>query len=78
MTKETWVNVKRYALSSLISFSAGFVVVILANHDSFTLASFQDGSVIGIVFLAVRAGAKLVLEGFLSWYTGRKAANLTN
>ena len=64
MSKET---LKRYFISSALSFLAGFAVVVVADLDTITLESFQNGAWVGLVFVALRAGLKAVLEGFLSW-----------
>ena len=63
MSKTT---IKRYIISSLITFLTGVALVLLAQWDSITLASFKDGSMVGIVFIAVRAGVKALLEYLLS------------
>lgn len=59
MNKE---NIKRYLLSSLITFVTAFAMVVLSQIDSITLESFKDGSLIGLLFVAIRAGFKAVLE----------------
>lgn len=61
-------NIKRWLVSSVITFSAGAGVVLIANWDQITLEAFKDGSIVGLVFLAVRAGIKGIIEGFLAWY----------
>jgi len=67
-TKE---NIARWAISSGITFAAGMAVVILANYDSVTLESFRDGSILGLLFLAARAGVKGIVEAFMVWYSTR-------
>lgn len=59
MNKE---NIKRYLISSGVTFITAFCVVLLANIDSLTLESFKDGAFIGIMFTALRAGVKGLLE----------------
>lgn len=58
--------VKRYFISSLVTFLAAVAMVLLANWDQITLNSFKDGAVFGLVFLALRAGVKALLEAFVA------------
>lgn len=58
-------NWKRYLLSSLITFLGAFLLVIYMEIDNITTGSFRDGTVWGIVFVAVRAGTKALIELFL-------------
>ncbi len=62
VVKKNW---KRYLWSSLITFIAGFLLVFVPQMESITLESFKDGSFNGLVFLAVRAGLKALLEVIL-------------
>lgn len=62
MTKQTF---KRYAISSAITFLTTFGIVMLADIDSITLESIKTGTVVGLVFIAIRAGLKAVLESLL-------------
>jgi len=59
-------TIKRYIVSSLITFFTAFATVLLASIDSITIESIKDGAIIGIVFTALRAGTKALLEYFLS------------
>ena len=54
--------------SFIITFIVGFVMVIYAQFDTLTLDSLKDGSYVGVLFAAVRAGIKGVIELFLAWY----------
>lgn len=63
MTKQA---TKRYLISALISFVTGFAIVIVSQIESISLESLRDGSIMGIIFLAVRTGIKGVLELFLA------------
>lgn len=56
---------KKWLVSSLVTFVTGFGMVLLSEIDNLTLASFSDGTYMGVLFLAVRAGVKAVLEYFL-------------
>lgn len=53
---------KRYIISSIITFGTAFLTVILANIDHVTVSSLSDGVFAGVVFTAVRAGAKALIE----------------
>lgn len=62
MTKTT----KRYLVSSLITFASAFAIVVLASIDSLTMESIQSGAIASLLFTALRAGVKAVLELFVS------------
>ena len=62
---------KRWILSSLVSFATGFAIVFLGEIDNITFESFKDGSIVGFLFLAARAGVKAVLEAYLAWRAGK-------
>jgi len=62
MTDATKKNIKRWIISSCVSFVAGFALVMYNEIDSVTLESFKDGSFIGLLFVAVRAGFKGIFE----------------
>ncbi len=65
-------TVSRYIVSTLVTFAAGFAIVVApALDDGVTLASIQDGTVIGILFSGARAGIKMVLESLITWYASR-------
>ena len=66
MKDATKQNIKRWILSSIVSFLAGFALVMYNDIDSITLKSVADGSIIGLLFLAVRAGFKGILELILT------------
>jgi len=68
-------NSKRWALSTLVTFLTGFCMVLVAQIDQITLASFADGTLVGVVFAAVRAGVKAVMEGFLAYRASTDEAN---
>ncbi len=69
MTKQK--TLKRYIVSSLLTFLAGFLAIILVNIDSITLDSFKDGTLVGIIFLAVRTGLKGLIEWFLATFINK-------
>lgn len=68
MTKQTF---KRYLISSLVSFLAGFCSILLVNIDNVTIDSFKDGTLVGIIFLAVRMGLKGLIEWFLATFINK-------
>ena len=53
---------KRYLWSSLMTFLAGFLMAVVPELESLELESLRDGSLVGLVFVGVRTGLKLVLE----------------
>lgn len=59
-------NLKRYLISSAVTFLSGFALVLLSQWDSITLASFGDGSIMGVLFVALRAGVKALIEYLIS------------
>jgi hypothetical protein len=58
---------KHYIQSSIITFLTGFCLVLIADWNTITLSAFRDGALMGLLFSAIRAGIKAVIEGFLSW-----------
>lgn len=68
LTKANKQVILRYVVSSAITFFAGFSIVLLAQIDSLTVESLKDGSFIGVLFLAVRAGVKALLEAAVAAY----------
>ena len=57
---------KRYLISSLITFFTGVCLYLLSVWDTITLETLKDGSLLGLAFLAFRAGLKGLIEYFLS------------
>jgi len=64
-------TLKRYIISSLITFLGGFLAIILVNIDNITLDSFKDGTIADILFLAVRTGIKGLIEWFLATFINK-------
>lgn len=60
-------TLKRYLVSGLVSFITGFAMILVAQIDNITMESFKDGSIVGILFLAVRTGVKGILELVLAY-----------
>ena len=63
--------IKRYLISTAVTFTAGFAIALIPNLDNITLENIGTGALAGVVFAALRAGVKAVLEGFVSWYKAR-------
>lgn len=68
----SWDVFFRYVISTLVTFLAGFAIVVVPQLDNITLQNFNDGVVVGIVFAGARMGIKMVLELFLAWYNRNK------
>lgn len=66
--KEHW---RRYIISSLITFLAGAAIEIVPLLNELTVEAVRDGALIGILFVAIRAGFKAVIEAFIGWYGSR-------
>lgn len=62
-------NVKRWLISTGVTFAAGFAIALLSQIDSISLSSLRDGALVGVVFAGIRAGVKAVLEAFVAWYS---------
>jgi hypothetical protein len=65
INKET---VSRYAVSTALTFFAGFAIAVIPQLESVSLDSLSDGVIFGVVFSGVRLGIKMVLESFLYFY----------
>jgi len=65
--KET---IQRYAISTLVTFFAGFAFVVAPalSTDAFNLESLESGAYVGVLLSGTRLGIKMVLEAFISWY----------
>jgi len=59
-------NWKRYLVSIALTFTAGFLAVILSSLDNLTLESLTNGTLAGVIFVAIRTGLKVALEYVLS------------
>jgi len=65
-------NWKRYAISSAITFLAGFLIAFYPEIGNITLGSFKDGSFVGIVFVCFRAGVKALVEVSIALLTNKE------
>lgn len=59
-------EVKRYLVSSGISFITAFAIAILPHIDSLTLENIGTGAGIAVLFAGLRAGVKVIVEGIAS------------
>lgn len=59
MNKSTF---KRYAISTLVTFTTGFLAVIATQIDTISLETIQSGMLLGIIASAIRAGVKATIE----------------
>ena len=64
--------IKRYLISAAITFAAGFAFVFVAGVDGISVEGVKNGTLLGLILAATRAGIKAALEGFLVWYGNRK------
>ena len=64
-------NLKEHLKSFLITFLVAVAMVLVANIDNITLATFENGAVYGVLFASLRAGVKAVLELVISIYSSR-------
>ena len=55
--------------SFAITFFVGFAMVIYDQLDTLTLEAFKNGALLGLIFGAVRAGIKGMVELFISVYS---------
>ena len=67
VNKKTNTNIKRWIISSCVTFLSGFALMMVGEIDNITLESIKTGGIGGIIFVSVRAGFKALLEAFLLW-----------
>jgi len=58
-------TLKRYIVSSLVTFATAFATVVLASIDSITLETIKTGAVVSVLFVALRAGVKALIESLV-------------
>ena len=63
------LNMNEHFKSFLITFVVAFSVVFVSQIDTLTLATFETGAIFGVLFAALRAGVKAVLEFVISQYS---------
>jgi len=61
-------HLKRYIISSIITFITGFVSGLLLLIDKFDMQAFESGAWIGLILVAIRMGVKALLEMGLKKY----------
>lgn len=61
----TKADTSRYVISTLITFFAGFCVVVTPELQSLSVEAIQDGALLGIILAGARAGIKAVVEMFI-------------
>ena len=66
--RENW---KRYLISSCVTFVVGFFISLLAQFENITPEAFSNGAIVGILFVSVRAGVKMVMELIVNWYQNK-------
>lgn len=54
--------IKKYALSSFITFLSVFCVAIVSQIDNLNADALQQGALVSLMFAAVRAAVKGVVE----------------
>lgn len=62
-------TIKRYFISSLVTFLTGFLISIYPEIDSFSMEALQSGAFWGATFIAARVGVKAVVELVITWLT---------
>lgn len=65
------VETKELIKSAIITFVAGFALVVMPEIDTLSLDSLQDGTVVGLLFAGIRTGLKMLLEMYLTWYNNK-------
>lgn len=58
-------SLKKELKSFIISFFVAFLLVVYEQLNSLTVETFKNGAYLGLLFGAVRAGVKAVIELFL-------------
>ena len=62
MTKKTKKEIKRYAVSSIISFLTGFLTVVSIQIADLTPETVTSAAILGIMIAALRGGIKALVE----------------
>lgn len=63
---------RRHLFSACITFIAGAFIAILPELDELSLASLENGALVGLAFAGIRAGFKTIIEAFLVWSAAYK------
>lgn len=59
-------KLKEHLKSAAITFITGFAFAIIPVIDSISLESLEDGTALAIIFVALRAGIKSLIELFIN------------
>lgn len=70
--------VKQYLLSAALTFGVGFSITLLMDIDKITLATIADGTYVGFLFAAARAGVKALLEWIIAKNAAKKIEDNTS
>lgn len=62
MTQEKKETIKRWLISSSITFLAAFAATFATELKSISLEGLETSAIVGVVFTAVRAGVKALVE----------------
>jgi hypothetical protein len=69
-------TLKRFLVSSLVTFVASFSITVLPMLDKITLESLGWSTVIALLFTGVRGGIKSVMELVIFYYSNYKKTNM--
>lgn len=64
-------NKLRWLISTLVTFTAAFLLVVYTNIDGITVESFRDGTLVSLLFVAARSGVKALIEAFLKKFSNK-------
>ena len=56
---------KRYVISTILTFAAGFLVVVTPEVQALTVDTLQQGALLGILVAGARAGVKAIAEAYI-------------
>ena len=56
---------KRYIISSLVTFLSAFALYFVTVIDTVTLEGLTDGALVSLIFVGARTGLKALLEMFI-------------
>ena len=62
MTRKTKSEVKRWLISTGLTFLTGFAIAVVPLIDQLTLSDLGNGVIFGVLFAGARGGLKGMLE----------------
>ena len=65
-------SAKEHLKSAGITFFAGFAMAVVPLFDTFSVQGLEISTYVALVLTGFRAGCKLLLQAFLTWYGSRK------